>query len=573
MRRSARVLFLSLLVPAMLWGQGIEVSVDRTEVTIEDLIQMSVTIEGSQSAEPILPPLDDFDVRYLGPRSEIQVVNGRVTRRITHVYSLAPKREGLLTVASASVEIEDRSYSSRAFQIRVLPESERPRDERRAFVSVSVSTREPWIGQQVLYIWRFYRVPGSAGNAQLVSQDFGDLLVENLGDVREFRTTRGGREYEVSEIRRALFAQAAGPTTIPPSELRVDVVVEDPRAGRRRGLFDDLFGGVQTESKLLRSRPVELDVRALPSPPEGFSGLVGEFELSSSLSRLELELGDSVTQTLEIRGVGSVLMIPEPRSTLDEAEFKVYPEPPNLVLDRGSEGLSARKTFERALVPLRAGELTVPEARLSYFDPDTGLYSEVVAEPSVLVVAESSTPEDLGLRAGGGLGKARVSVLDDGLLPIHRGLSGIGGRAWIRRLQGVLIGLPPLLFFGLTALRRWKAGNQSDDPGLRRRRALREAIRTLRSDEAFAGPTGAVEADRVLVRYLGDRLGSKGGAMTPLECRSLLEDHRLDPELVERTVDLLVRADAARYSRGDTGVVTPVEELERLLREIERGLS
>lgn len=573
-RRFAALVVGLLAAPALL-SQGIEVRVNRTEVTIEDIIQMSVTIEGSQSAEPVLPPLDDFTVRYMGPSSEIQVVNGRVTRRITHSYALSPLRVGLLTVASASVDIDGRSYSSRAFQIRVLPADARPQEEKNAFVAVSLSTREPWVGEQILYVWRFYRVPGSAGNAQLLSQEFGDLLVENLGDVREFRTTRGGREYEVSEIRRALFAQRAGAITIPSSEMRADLVVEEQlRQGRRRGLFDDFFSAVATESRVLRTRPIELVVKELPPAPPGFSGLVGKFEISSEVSRRTLNLGDSITQKVVISGTGSVLMIPEPLWQVEEDDFKVYVEPASFSLDRQSEGLGARKSFERALVPQRSGELVVPPVRLSFFDPEAALFSEVSTDAVLLQVAEAASDEDVGLVSGGATAKAAVAVLDDGILPIHRGSDAIAVYRWATSLRSALLWGPPILFIAFSIRRNWQVRMDPKDPGLRQRRALRNAVRQVRAAEVLDPQGETVKApDRILAEYLGDRLQCPSGAMTPAECRSLLESHSVEPALVERSTVLIAQAHAARYSGSRPGGVTSPEDLEELLREIDRSLE
>jgi hypothetical protein len=54
---------------------------------------------------------------------------------------------------------------------------------------------------------------------RLDALDLAGFLVEDLGAVRTFRATEGGVEYEVSEIRKALFAQRPGTITIPPSRL------------------------------------------------------------------------------------------------------------------------------------------------------------------------------------------------------------------------------------------------------------------------------------------------------------------------------------------------------------------
>ncbi len=91
----------------------------------------------------------------------------------------------------------------------------------------------------------------------------------------------------MSEIRKALFAQRPGTITIPPSRLVVQLVQSSQP---RRGIdpfdgvsspFDEFFGRMRTETVNLVTEPITVTARALPPAPAGFSGLVGDFTVTS----------------------------------------------------------------------------------------------------------------------------------------------------------------------------------------------------------------------------------------------------------------------------------------------------
>ena len=98
MARLARVAgCLALLLaagPAL--AQGIEVTVDRAEATVEDQLVLTVTVEGSQEARPQPPSLPDFGVHPQGTSREVRMINGQVTANLIYTYVLLPKRTGTL---------------------------------------------------------------------------------------------------------------------------------------------------------------------------------------------------------------------------------------------------------------------------------------------------------------------------------------------------------------------------------------------------------------------------------------------------------------------------------------------
>lgn len=552
---------------------GITATVNRREATMEDQIVLQITVEGSQLAEPMLPEMPDFDVHPRGQSSQFQIINGQATSSVVHNFILIPRRTGTFNIGSATVEIDGTTYSSRPFSIRILEASAQPEEARHAFLAVQVSTAKPYVGQQVVFTWRFYRRVQVAG-ANIESIEFPGFLVEDLGELREYQTVYEGQQYVVSEFRKALFPQEEGLLTIPPSALRCQLVLRNQR--RRRSVFDEFFGSSQTQPKLLRSRAIQLEVKPLPEPPSGFSGLVGQFDISADVSKRNLQVGESTTLSISISGTGNARMISQP-AVGDLDRFKVYDDQPSSSIDGSGNALRGSKTFTKALVPLEAGELRIPAVSLTYFNPSEGSYRTARSRPVTLAVSPADGQEELRLTESlaPSAGKVAVRILADDILPIARGLEAVRRPSPTVSSPPIVAALllAPAMIFGALLYGERRRRKFESDLGLRRRSA---AYRTARKSLGKLDNENSTELARhaslCLRTYVGDKLGLEGAALTPGEVRTELTELDLDPELIERVGETLNSLETALYGAASVEKAQLTESLEKLISDLERGL-
>lgn len=558
---------LLLTMAAAAGAQGIRVTIDRNEATIQDQLVLQVTVEGSQNAVPRLPDLSPFQLRSAGQSSQFSRAGGRTTLAITYNYALLPKQTGTFTVGAATVEIDGRTYSSRPFQVRILEASAEPRESQDIFVTARVSNESPYVGEQVIYTWRLYRRVQIA-DAQLQPIEFEGFLVEDLGEVREYQTTSGGREFLVSELRKALFPQEEGALTLPPTTLQCQVLVQR----RGRSLFDDFFGRGAAEARVLRTPAIEVNVRPRPAAPAGYSGLVGEFAVRGEISKRQLQVGESATWRLTVSGSGNVQSIAEPPLPPLDA-FKVYDDKPASSIDRAGGELEGSRTFTKALVPLAAGELTVPAVRLTYFNAKTGSYRTAATAPITLAVSPSDDEEELRLTESVAptTGKVAVRMLADDILPLYKDLDAVaappfGHRAGAPWLAALLA--PPLLYLGLVFVERRRRHLEVNVGLVRRRAALKRALGALGKID------GAAAASRVLREYVGDKAGLEGSALTPAEAAVELRRRGVGEETVRRVRERLEALEAAQYGGGlaAAGTEALAGDLKALLKELEREI-
>ena len=547
-------------------AEGIVATVDKAEATLEDQILLVFEVEGT-NAPPRFPAIPDFEVIRGGQSQTTEIINGRRRRTIAYRFNLLPRKRGVFTIPAATVEIGGSTLQSKPITIRI---ADNPRGTSRdLFIQVEVSDKEPYVGQQVIYTWRFvYRV--QLAGARLENQSWEGFLVEKLGEMKDYEKVIGGQKFRVNEIKMALFPQRAGRLSINPSRVICDVV---NRSRSRRSIFDDFFSRSHTENRRIVSPPVQLRVRELPPAPPEFTGLIGEFRIRSEVSKAALKVGESSTFTYSVSGRGNAMKIPSP--PLPEfSGFKVYDDKPNDSISRTPTGVSGSRSFRKALVPLKEGNLEVPPIRLVYFDPKVASYRTAATSPISMIVTPSEGGEELNLTEGALSrgGKLGVRSLDDDILPLHHsplGLQPSFFNAEFSFYTVVLFLLPPVLFL------IWLVRSQrrSQGPSLRARIAKKQAEKAL-AELATREEGEALEWGSQLFReYLGNRFDREGRALTAADAESMLLENQLPEPLVAKVSRFIRELERLQYHRGTFTKESLEKQIRQLIQEIERSVS
>ena len=560
------------------WLSAAEVvaTIDRPEATVEDQLLLTVVIEGSRGAQPVLPEIPQFEVYPRGQSTQMSFINGRMSSSVTYNYLLVPKTTGVIQIGPVTAVVDGEVLASQPIQVRILQASDQPQQQRDLFITSRVSTTNPFVGQEVIYVWRFYRRV-RIGDARLEPQEFQGFLVEDLGEVREYQTTVNGVEYLVSEIRKALFPQEVGSLVIPASRLTCEALIRDSR--RRRSLMDDFFSSSPTETKVLRSSQIDVEVRPLPPPPAGFSGLVGSFTIDASMSKQQVTVGESATLRLTVSGSGNVQLISEPELA-DLPAFKIYGDQPERSINRNGRSLSGSRSFSKALVPLEPGNWIIPPVSVRYFDPETATFKAAVTAEIPLFVAPAEGSEDLHLTEfiSPSTGKVAVRILADDILPIYGDLDAVSRPSNPRKSMLLFLFaliLPIGLYLSARSVQRHRWRLEHDVAFQRHRVAFRRArkqLQQLAGSDSDPGQLGQ-STSLCLREYIGDKLGLEGAALTPVELDDRLKGHGVSEALSGETLDLLERLEAARFGAASLEAGNLIQQASALLKRLEGELK
>jgi hypothetical protein len=194
-----------------------------------------------------------------------------------------------------------------------------------------------------------------------------DTIIQALGE-DNYQTTRNGIRYEVIERRYAIFPQKSGKLRIKPAIFQGRIQATQPRS-----IFDQFR--MSGQMKRLRSKAIDLDVKPAPADINlqdwlPASDIKLHEEWSADLQMLKV--GEPVTRTITIAAEGlAAVQLPE----IDIAEIdglKLYPD--KAVEENrqdASAGLIGLKQIKIALIPGRAGDFTLPEVKLKWWNTKT----------------------------------------------------------------------------------------------------------------------------------------------------------------------------------------------------------
>jgi hypothetical protein len=590
---------------------SVRAAVDRQRVPVNGRIALSLRVDGTQqAAAPDIDP-DGFVVRYVGPSTQVSLVNGQMSASVVHTYVLMPQREGTLTIDPITVQVDGRSFNTEPITVEVLPAS----SAQQASPGSSGVTGEPTapLGDALQFQLGVDRTRAYLGQAiparlqlliggvavrgiEMPVLEADGFLVTPVQQPEQSDVVVNGQPHALLEFRTTLVPIRTGALTAGPATIGCQVAVRRERLRQPSAsggdpfeqifggsLFDDFFGHSRVQSVQVTADPVTIAVLPLPEEgqPPGFTGAVGRLTLKADAVPIELAAGEPVTLTVTVTGEGNFDTVSAPELVGDLSGFKVYP--PQQRQATGGATEPGAKVFEQVLIPLDPAVREIPPARFSYFDPVSGRY-ETITEPAIPLVVHPPTTEErpaivepapapTASAKPETLGRDLVYIKDD-LGPLYPvGRSGAVSWAWLWWACAA-----PLACLALSEWLRRRRARAAADPGaVRASGAMRRAMARCQAARALQ-QSGKVtecyaEIQRAVQRYIGDRLNLPSDGLTKSEMERHLLARGASQELVREFGELIERCDAARFAPASVAADqadTALRATEALLRRLER---
>jgi hypothetical protein len=386
-----------LVSPALSSAEAvrIETSFDPPNITQANTSTYKIVVHGSQQG-PVggLPAIDGL--KFSNPPQTFRsasFINGVPSVRFELSFTVTPQREGTFIVPTLQLTVEGKPYQAPAAKLSVVPKTQADKTlqtERRsqennlkqaAFLEFKCPRPFLFKGETVeatvsLFLWdklpvtRIDQVPLKIGD---------EISITELGQPNEERGVRRfNKSYSVYSWKLGLTGSLPGKHDISfGSSIRVRV--RNNRNSRLSNPFfnDPFFGFGREESLEIKSQPLQLEIRPLPSllRPIGFQGAIGILSINSSLDTNRVSVGDPIKLTLTLSGSGNFAAMPAPKLSIGE-NFKVGPpsfsfQGNEVTMQKGSQ------TFEFIITPMQAGLLEIPPVTFSFFDPSEEKYFSI----------------------------------------------------------------------------------------------------------------------------------------------------------------------------------------------------
>jgi len=432
--RMAALMILALALPVGAAPVQVDVSVSPAQIGLGDAAQLAVTVQGSQTSQPVLPRVDGLDFTPIGQSSSFQSIDGAMSANVSYLYQVSASRAGTFTIPA----IRAGQASSQPVKLQVLksgvassrtpghalpPPNFNPsqsstanqavnRQKQMAFLCVLTPKHKLYVGEQMpVQIKAYFRAGMSAGLDGLPALSSDAFTMTKLTDKpTQTQEIVNGAPYTVLTWPAALSAVKAGDYSLS-LELPVRVRVQERAGSRQRRdpfgmfgddpffndpFFDSFFSNVTEKQIKLPSGVAAMKIEPLPAAgrPVDFSGAVGQFNVQAEVSPRNATAGDPLTLTLTVNGQGNFDRVTT-TGLPETAAWKTY-KPSSEFEPADSVGLSGKKAFTQAIVPEQSGHLGVPALAFSYFDPDTGKYVTRHTTPLAVDIAPSTgVPEKI----------------------------------------------------------------------------------------------------------------------------------------------------------------------------------
>ena len=565
------------------WADGkISFTANAPEVVVSgDQFRLTYTVNSQKVRDFRAPSMKDFEV-LMGPsrstQSSTQIINGNVTSTstITFTYILMAGKEGTYNIPAATIVAEGNNYTSNSVTVKVLPTDQSSGassgnsgrnsrnqasngaiTEKELFITATASKTTAYEQEAILLTYKVY----TQVNLTQLHGDTPDLKGFHTQEVelpqqKTFTLEHyNGRNYNTTTWQQfVLFPQKAGKLEIPAvtfeGTVSQMVASADP--------FDAFFNGgnyVNIKKNLVAPKLI-IDVKELPEgKPANFSGAVGEFSISSSISTQELKTNDAVTIKLVISGTGNMKLINTPEVKFPQ-DFEIYDPKVDNKFNLTRNGLAGSKVIEYLAIPRHAGSFTIPPIEFSYFDLKSQSYKTLKTEAYTLNVAKGEGNADQVV--ANFTSKEDLKVLGKDIRYIKTGDTQLTQKDdyFFGSIGYILWYIIPLtLFVAFMLIYRKQAIENANVAKVRTKKANKMATKRMKNagkllaekkTEAFYD-----EVLKALWGYISDKLSMPVSQLSKDNIEEELQKHQVSDELIQSFINTLNECEFARYAPGN----------------------
>ena len=534
------------------------------------------------------PEFTDFEYvagPYTSQSSSTSFVNGKRTSsfQLTYTYTLLATKEGTFTISPATIKVDGEQYTSNGVRIAVLPADEPAHTNTNSqshsagstisqqsesqnisseniFMRTLVSKTKVHEQEAILLTYKLYFA--GVDVAQLTNNtrlpEFKGFLKQEL-EMSEIQTELehyNGRNYQTATLYRTLlFPQRSGDIVIDPAQFEALLRVQN--RAQVRSIFDDFFNSYTTVTKALHSPGVTINVSALPAgKPAGFSGGVGHFNISSSISSTELQANEAVTLTVTIQGAGNMKLLKTPAVDWPEG-FEVYDPKVTNNFNVTTSGVSGTKTIEYLAIPRAGGVYTIPAIQFAYYDTQADTYRSLATPEYTLNIARSANEEASAAVVNTYVQKENIQQLGSDIRYIYTGelkasssnRTGISFGTLIFWLSyAIPLSLAALMFI----IFRKRIKENADVTRMRYKKANKVAQRRLKVAEQLLQQNQKEaffeEIERAAWTYLSDRLSIPTAHLNKENIAQILANKAVPNATIQQVLHVLSTAEFARYA-------------------------
>lgn len=577
MKRIGILALLMLLLTGIGWGASVRLSQSpgrgKRTVEVGDMFYIYMEVQDIDARPEVPKSVPGAKVMYFertGQSSSFSSVNGRTTQSFSYTYTITLRatKEGSFSygpvtvggVRSNKVSYHIGTQGAQGSQApsgavpgnsRAGADSDKPKfigkGDGNLFLRASVSKSSAYEQEALVYTVKLYTTYDAIKfiGASAAPKFDGFVVEESKAISSQLNyETYNGKTYATAVIARyIIFPQMTGSLKVSGNTYTVAV-------DQREYYHDPFFGSMSYSTPLqLNVTPNDLSVNVKPLPvpkPADFSGGVGKFSITSSLKSSEFKTNQAAAIVYTVSGSGNLKYVQLPDlQSIYPPQIEIYTPTTKQNISAGSSNVSGNVTFDYTFMPLEEGNVTIPEVKLVYFNPETQKYETSVARGYTVNVGKGKSSARSQSRKTIRFNPELLRVNPDKLsvrhVPVIRSFP-----YWLCFILPVVI-----LAVALIVYKRY-VSMHADIAALNSRRADKLARRRLkRAHDALR--KGDVENFytellKALWGYLGDKLKMPTSELMRDNIRQVLAEKGIPESVVEDLISLIDEAEFAKYS-------------------------
>ena len=553
--------------------------VDRSELTTDEYLNLSVNInlDYGTITEPVLPPLDGFDLIGTSTSTSMSIINGVLSTQKMFQYTLRPTKPGQLVIGPVSVTLNGQPYSTspitvnvtqgnglppaqpvtpstpglpsvpgfpslsgllKSFGLNIPFEFDDPVEQldpssvpskllvNDFLVEAEVDNPSPYMGEQVTYTFRYYRPADSVGRHTYQEPEFTGFWVHPESEEKQFGTRVAGRDIRMTEIKTVLLPTVVGEVEIEPAVITSE-------------------GDIFSRGFAIQTLPQKILVQPLPDgAPVDFTGAVGNFSISAEVDTNQTKVNDAVTLNITITGEGNLETFADPVWQIGP-QWRAFDSQSATNIQTQDGKLAGARSINQVLVPTMPGNFTIPAIKFSFFDPQSASYRTTSTNPIDISVESDGQPlapvviED---------GPTTISSVGH-IRPIKDSPQSYSLPSSLTHRVGfwLLWTLPLFLLVGQYGWNKRKQYLMNNPEAKRSQKAAKKAYQALKRVDINSSDYYS-SVGRILTTYISDKLNRSVAGLTQAELSGLLLAHGVNNDLVKQVRTCLTISEIGQYA-------------------------
>ena len=361
-------------------------TVSQNQVLLGDIFILNVEVNDSGSDYQLDTRglVDKFTVYSPTRSEETRIINGDYSEKT--IWSLRLQANKIGTFIIPSLQIGNVKTDPIKIQVKEPTEQQQSTIGKSIFIENTISQDKVYLGQPVIVESKIF-ISERIHNGDIQPPVLAGAEIERIDNEQQTQTVRNGIRYQLLTYQYQITPSITGEQTITSPLLSGAV---------RKQSTNNWRGSDNYEQVNIRGNNLTLTIKEIPAEFKGDWLVSEDVRLieNNDLTQQKYTVGEPITRSISLQVASlPIEKMPEIKINYDSS-LRYYPDQDDL--QQGTVGgvLYSQRTITHAIIASHAGEITLPEIRIPWWNSKTEKQEYAVLPAQTLTIAPSTQVAD-----------------------------------------------------------------------------------------------------------------------------------------------------------------------------------